>query len=42
MIDLNRKPEQKKEEEKSAGLIIGTVIVIAAWIVWAFMIGGML
>lgn len=41
MIDLNQPKPEKKQEEPSAPLGI-TAIVIAAWIVWAFCIGGML
>ena len=41
MIDLNRKPAQK-QEEISPAVIIGSVIVIGLWMVWAFVIGGLL
>lgn len=41
MIDLNRKPV-KKQEELSPAVIIGTVIVISAWMIWAFLVGGAL
>ena len=42
MIDLNRKSEKNQQEEPSTEVIIGTVIVVCAWMIWAFLIGGML
>ena len=42
MIDLNRKPAKQQPEEVSPAMIIGTVIVIGAWMLWAFVIGGLL
>ena len=42
MIDLNMKQKQNRKEEPSVGLIIGTVVVVSAWMIWAFIIGGML
>ena len=41
MIDLNRKPTQK-QDEVSPAVVIGAVIVIGLWMVWAFVIGGLL
>ena len=42
MIDLNRKPAQKQDEELSVEIVIGTIIVVLAWMTWAFVIGGLL
>lgn len=42
MIDLNRKSKKNQQEELSTEVIIGTVIVVGAWMIWAFLIGGML
>ena len=46
MIDLNRKQDagsrMQNSEEVSPAVVIGAVIVIGLWMVWAFVIGGLL